>query len=281
LQTPIGCPRKDNLLPSDTLVVPISDLQSGGTTALFPDRFWQFEHCNHTPTDEQKRMFVHWLDCASKIKAARKWKRVIVVHNGDAIDGVHHGSLQTITYLKNEQKEIHVELMETFLKAIGGADELYYVKGTPVHVDDIENDIANDLSSEKSEKLHAFDELKLEINGKRFWFTHKGPQRGKGHNRGNSIRNWLKALFYDLTAENIELPHYIISSHFHDPDWGDYIGRHNGRYHKMELLITPSWQQKTRYGYDVAPFTLNKIGLSYLTVAKGGEISDPVEWIMK
>ena len=265
----------------DTLIVPVSDLQSGGTTALFPDRFWEFEHCNHVPTDEQEHMFAHWLECARQIKAARKRRRVIVVHNGDAIDGVHHGSMQTITYLKNEQVEIHIDLMDTFLREIGGADELYYVKGTEVHVEDVESVIGDDLGAVQSaENLHAFDELKLDINGKRFWFTHKGPVRGRGHNRGNSIRNWLKHLFFDLVAENILPPHYIITSHFHDPDWGGYIGRLDGRYHKMELLITPSWQMKTRYAYGIAPFVLNKIGLSYLNVLADGTISDPTELLM-
>jgi len=265
----------------DVLIVPISDLHSGSTTALFPDRFWQFEHGNHTPTDQQSSMFAHWLECAKQVKAARKGKRLIIVHNGDAIDGVHHGSLQTITYLKNEQIEIHLELMDTFLKIVGDA-ELYYVKGTEVHVGDTENIIGDDLGAvQASGELCAFDELTIDINGKRFWFIHKGPSRGKGANRGNGIRNWLKHLFIDLTAENMLPPHYIISSHWHDPDWGGYVGRLNGQYHKMELLITPSWQQKTRFGYAVAPFVQNKIGLQYLNVAKGGEIGDPIELLMR
>ena len=267
-------------LTKDTLIVPISDLHSGGTTALFPKRFWQFEHGNHTPTKEQKDMFTHWSKCADEISKVRKDKKLIVVHNGDAIDGVHHNSLEIVTRLKNEQIEIHVDLMDYFIQKVGGVDELYYTIGTEVHTNDSENLIGNDLGAVKNGDNSAFDELKLTINGRNIWFTHHGPSTGKGANRGNTLRNWLKNTFYDQIAEGEKLPDFVVSSHTHDPDWNDYIGRVDGRYHKVHGLITPSWQQKTRYALGRVPLKKNKIGLQYFIITKEGFISDPVERLM-
>ena len=268
----------------DTLVVALSDMHTGSTTALFPDRFITFpDGSNHTPNSKQKRIHAHFIECAENVKEARKGKRLVIVHNGDATEGNHHNSQQIRPMEKSDQINVHIELMILFKKIIDfhRGDELYYTLGTETHTENSEHEIGKHLGAvQANDGLYVFNELQKEINGKMFWFTHQGPSRGKGANRGNGIRNWLKHLFIDLTAENIKPPHYVVSSHFHDPDWGGYIGRDNGKYHKMELIITASWQNKTRYGYDVAPFVLNKVGLHHITVAKGGEIGDPVELLM-
>ena len=265
----------------DTLVVPISDMHSGGTTALFPNRFLQFKHGNHTPVKQQKAMFKHWSFCAEKIAKERKGKKLIIVHDGDAIEGYHHNSHQVVTMLEEEQIEIHVELMDFFLKAVGGADELYYVTGTEVHTNDGESRIGEDLDAVPNGDLFAYDELRITVNGQRLWFVHHGPTAGKGANRGNALRNWLKNIFYECLHEGMPPPHVIVTGHTHNPDWNNYVGRVDGSYHLVRGLICPSWQQKTRFAYKAAPLLTNKIGLQYFTITKDGLISDPVEWIMK
>jgi len=269
----------------DTLIVNLSDMHSGGTTALFPKRFWQFTHTNHTPTSDQKRMFDHFSYCAKEVLKARKDKRLIVVHDGDAIDGDHHSSLQIVTRMKNEQIEIHIELMDYFLQTTKfdkRTDDLYYVSGTEVHTGDTEDSIGDDLGAVRTEGgLSAFDELELMVNGKMIWFVHHGPTAGKGANMGNTMRNWLKNNFFERVLEGERPPDYIITGHTHQPYWNDYIGRHKGKYFKVQGLICPSWQMKTRYGYKAAPMQKAKIGLQYFTVTKDGMISDPTELLMK
>lgn len=158
---------KDNLLSKDALVVPISDLHSGGTTALFPNRFVQFKHANRKPTAEQKAMFKHWSFCADKVAEARKDKKLIIVHDGDALEGYHHNSHQVITMLEEEQIDIHIELMDFFLQKVGGADELYYVTGTEVHTNDGESRIGKDLGAIPNGELFAHDELRIKSSGGR------------------------------------------------------------------------------------------------------------------
>ena len=273
------------MIDRDTLLVTLSDLHSGGTTALFPDRFAQFsDGSNHVQNSTQQRIYAHFLECAESVLAARKDKRLIIVHNGDAIEGDHHASQQIRPRERSDQIDIHCELIVLFKRLVDfhNGDKLYYTLGTETHTTNAENVIGEKLGAvQDDDDLYVFKELKLDINGKRFWFVHHGPTRGKGANRGNTMRNWLKHIFYDLVAENMEPPHYIITGHVHDPDWGDYIGRLDGQYHKIEGLICPSWQQKTRYGYGVSPFVRGKVGLHHITVAAGGEIGDPVELIMK
>ena len=270
-------------MTKDVVIVPISDTHSGSTTALCPNRFMQFKHTNHTPLSEQVQMWEHFERCADEIKEARKGKDLIVVHLGDAVDGVHHNTLQIYTRMINEQAAVHEELMSHFKKVVGfkPSDKLYYVTGTECHVEDIEDLIGLHLGAEHNGNVHAFDELKITVNGRRLWFVHHGPSSGKGANRGNGLRMWLKNHFYDAVHECEPPPHYIVTGHTHDPDWNEYIGRYKGEYFKVQGLICPSWQKKTRYGYKKAPIKMTKVGLQYFTVTKDGNITDPVERLMK
>jgi len=270
-------------MSKDTIIATISDTHSGGSTALFPARQWEFENATVLPKDNQLRMFEHWTKCAEAIKRDRDKKDLVLVHDGDAIEGFHHNTAQVMTMLKNEQIEVHLDLMDTFMQAVGfgGNDKLYYVKGTEVHSTDAESIIAEDLGAEQhSVESWAFDELKLQVNGRWIWWIHRGPTAGKGANRGNALRIWLKNIFYDCLHEGKQPPDYVITGHVHDPDCGSYTGRMGGHYHKIRGMICPSWQQKTRYGHGAVPLKLNKIGMQYFIVTKDGLVSDPPEELL-
>jgi len=272
------------LTAKDTVVVPISDMHSGGSTALFPNYMMQFENANVSPKDEQKDMFAHWTACAEEIAKVRKGKRLLIVHDGDATEGWHHNTSQVVTMLENEQIRIHTELMDHFLQIVkfGSGDDLYYVKGTEVHTNGSENVIGEDLDATPCGEFYAWEELKLEENGIRLWFTHHGPIAGDGANFGNSFRNWLKnKIFYECVNNGVPIPHYIITGHTHKPCWTDYVGRHERKYHRLQGLICPSWQKRTRFGHRAAPLQLGDIGLQYFVISKDGLISDPVERLMR
>lgn len=272
-------------MDQDAIITHICDTHSGGSTALFPNRFWQFEHNNHTPTDRQKKMFAHWAQCAEEVKRARKGRRLILVHNGDAIDGVHHSTLQIVTRMKNEQIDIHLDLMDYFMQKVDwndDTDQLFYVLGTEVHTEHYENIIGHDLGAVQTQDgLYVFDELRMEVNGKRLLFVHHGPNPGKGHLKGNAVRNWLKRMVFEKIAEgDYYLPHYVFTGHFHDPYWEAYTAKFGNKYHRVECLTGASWQWKTRYSLRAAPVTKNKIGLQYVMITREGLISDPIERLM-
>ena len=269
----------------DTLIVTLSDMHTGGVTALFPDRFARFpDESSHTPSSKQQKIYAHFKKCAESVAVARKNKRLIIVNNGDAIEGNHHNSQQIRPRAKLDQIDVHVELVNTFKKDVGykRGDLLYYTKGTEIHSSDAENQIGKELGAvQDNNDLYAFEELRLDINGKRIWWTHHGPTAGKGPNKGNGFRNWLRNKFYDEVNEGTTPPHMIITGHTHDPYWQIFIARYKGEYFPVRGLICPSWQQKTRYAYKVAALDLNKIGLQYFTVTADGMIGDPVELLMK
>lgn len=255
-------------------------MHSGGTTALFPPHFWQGKHNNHMPTKSQRAMFDHFMKCAEYVKKARKNKRLLVVHNGDAIDGVHHHTLQLVTFLKDEQLDLHIELMEYFLEEIGfdgrKGDKLYYTEGTEVHVDDKEDRIARYLPVQKNEEgLSVHPELLLNVNGRKVLFLHHGPRRGTGVNRGGPLRNWMGNLFWMNLLKGYEQPDLVVTGHTHAPAYNTYVQD----WKIIHGVICPSWQMKTRYVNARNPIERNEIGLIVIEVKADGEIRTPVPLI--
>jgi len=272
---------------TDTLIVVLSDLHSGSTRALFPNREINFENGgNHRPNEEQAKIWKHFESCASSIREARKEKRLILIHDGDAIEGNPYNSTQFISRNLDDQSTIHIELMDWFMREIGydkkRGDLLYYIKGTEVHTESKEHKIGKDLGAEQNiDGFHAFDKLDLVVNGKEIQCVHHGPSRGKGANAGNSLRNWLKNIWYDCIQDGLQIPDVMITGHVHTPVYNVFIQDWGESYKILHGLICPSWQLKTRYAYKAAAVQLNKIGLVHFTITAGGDILPPEFLLMR
>ena len=263
---------------ADTEIVVLSDMHSGGSTALFPNRFWQFANQNHTPTKHQKKMFAHYELCAAYGLERRRGRRLIVIHDGDAIEGYHHNTQQTLTQNKQEQAEVHCELMDYFLERVkfGRGDELYYVNGTETHTGQYEEKIAEDMGAKRNPAGgHVFEHLELTINGKLFWFAHHGAGAGAGANEGNGLRNFLRNVYYDCLKIGATPPDCIVTGHVHKPTWNTYIAHEPDDFRVMHGIICPSWQMKTRYGYKAAPVQTTEIGAVFISVPVAGDIPKP------
>lgn len=268
--------------PKDILLVSISDMHSGSSRALFPNRTMQFveSETNHTPTPPQQKLYEHWDACLEQIKEKRKGKTLFIIHNGDATENQHHNTIQVIGNL-SDHADIHLELMRNMLKRVGfskkDGDKLFYVEGTESHTLTIENYIGKELGAEISatigtgedaKEYYAFPELKLDVNGRQFWYTHHGGAAGDGANEGDAYRNWLKRIYWNNLKQGKPQPDMVISAHVHKPIYTNYTQD----WHTIHGMILPSWQLKTRYAYRAAPFQRNDIGLSMTEVSAQGDI---------
>jgi hypothetical protein len=269
------------LIIKDTLLVVLSDLHSGGSTALTPGKFWRFDtERNHTPGKVELEMFELFKRCAAYVKKQRKDKRVIVVHNGDAIEGYHHNTTQVLTVNFLEQCRIHEDLMDTFLKGAGfdrrKGDALYYVNGTETHTGNFEREIARNMGAvPMGEDREVWDFLDLNVNGKSIWFYHHGKTRGRGPNEGNAIRNYLRDTYYNQKNRGLCVPDVLITSHTHGHTYVPFAVRDGRKFHVMHAIVTPSWQRKTRFGHKVAAADPNEIGATVLYISAAGDIRTP------
>ena len=201
---------------------------------------------------------------------------MIVLHNGDAIDGWHHGTTQVLTTQPAEQADLHVYLMRKFLRAAGfdpaRGDKLIYIKGTEVHTGETEEKIALTLGAEY---LQAHDFVDLSVNGRRIWFTHQGPNSGSGHMAGDALRNWLKYLYWQRVNDRQYVPDLVVTGHYHKATYNSYVQTRNDEIIAIHGLILPSWQMKTRYTYSKVPTVTNKIGAVFMEITAAGGIVAP------
>lgn len=265
----------------DTLIVNLSDMHSGGSTALFPPRTFGDENQNHTPTPRQLRIYDVFKECMEYAREHRRGKRLIVVHDGDAIEGLHHNSIQVSLNSVKTQGRAHIELMDEFLNVARfdkkRGDLLYYVRGTETHTGDEENKIAADLGAERAgDDLYVWDHLELMVNGRRLWYLHHGKKRGEGANEGNALRNWLRDIFWNCKKLDIFPPDVVFSGHTHAHTYTPFSGRlADGNFHLIHGIILPSWQEKTRYAWKAAAISKNEIGAAFLDISAPGDIRVP------
>lgn len=269
--------------PRDTFIVSFGDWHSGGLTALFPNYPMTFEYDKNNklpyrPSLEQSSMYKHFLGDAKKTKELSKGMKKVIVLNGDAIEGNHHNTIQIISPNPKHHVQIHIELMETFIKESGfsvkNGDELHYVTGTESHTGWEEYGIQQHF-----EPIGAqyHDELYLTVNGKRLWWVHQGAKPGKGVNEGNPLRNYARDAYWDCVKEKREAPHMITSSHFHKNTYDSFSDSYR---HTIHYQTLPSWQMKTKFAKKVSAFQRNDIGTVFNIVTESGDVRffEPVLW---
>lgn len=266
----------------DTLLAVLSDMHTGSSTALFPRQGYQGEGAedNHiSPNDKQSEIHPVFVRFAGEVAKARKGKRLIIVNLGDAIDGFHHGSMQESIFKEKDQCAAHVLLMTDFLKRVGFRkdDELYYVRGTEVHVKEAEHEIGKQLGAMKAgKKSYVHEILELNINGLINVFAHHGKQRGSGQNEGNSLRNFLRDIRSDREKDGLTRMDVLWSGHTHGHTWNTHIARINGgQFHQMHGVICPSFQAKTRFALGKVPMAVNSVGGVYAHIGVDGTFGTP------
>jgi len=272
-------------LNKDTLQIVVSDFHSGSNYALFPDRVWTGDNGNtHAPNSIQIMIRKHFEAFCAVARAKRKNKRVVLVHNGDAIDGDHHQSGDVCTLDDFKQADIHIELMNELQKRIDWqrGDRIYYSRGTKTHVSGREDYIGQQMNAVPSNDGYVHDIVQLNENGVLSWFAHHGPRKGKGPNRGNSLRAWIKNIYYEAIEDGREFPDIVYTGHVHDPDYATYSARLKSfRFKNMHGVILPSWQAKTSYAYMVAPVSVNRIGGVLHEIKADGTICVPEFCVME
>lgn len=268
----------------DTILVCLSDMHTGSSTALFPRNGYKGEGTedNHiSPNDKQAEIYHTFARFIGEVAKARKGKRLILVNLGDAIDGFHHGSMQESLFKEKDQCAAHVLLMADFMKRVGyskkNGDELHYVRGTEIHVKESENDLAKELGAVRvSTGLYVNEILTLNINGMENLFAHHGKSRGAGQNEGNALRNFLRDIRSDREKDGLPRIDALWSGHTHGHTYSTHITRErDGQFHTIHGVICPSWQAKTRFALAKVPLAVNSVGGVYVRIGVDGSMGCP------
>ena len=110
----------------------ISDIHAGCQLGLCPPRVKLDSGGSYHHSDLQKKVWAMWKHFNNKwIPMVTKGEPFVLVMNGDAIDGVHHGSKTQISHNITDQKNIAYEILAPLVER---AEKYFHVRGTEAHV---------------------------------------------------------------------------------------------------------------------------------------------------
>lgn len=238
-----------------TVLAIISDTHIGSSTALATPEFevhsrYDIEAQITRYNRLQEWLYKCWLDFWAYVYErqgkGRKAKRLIVVHCGDVLDGVHHESTQLMPEIADQMKMAY-ELLEPVVHRANG---FYGILGTPAHAG-VDHAHETALYDQLGADAVGY-QLTLDIDGITFDFAHHGRAGGRPWTSAGA--NVATEVAIDYATRGKPLPNYIIRGHRH------IIDDSGLKIPGMRAISLPSWQLRTSYGHRVSPTVRSDIG---------------------
>lgn len=248
--------RKSSKRTVKNLVV-ISDSHAGCRLALVPRTPIRLDGGGFYHASEfQLKMLALWDEFWQEwVPEVTKGEPFDVVHNGDAIDGVHHNSTTQISHNHEDQTRIaEAVLMPVAELARESGGTYFHIRGTEAHVGQ---------SGENEERLARALKAKPNAEGQYSRFelwkrvgTPKGPLVHLLHHVGttSSAAHESSAVNAELTATYVESarwgrepPDFIVRSHRHR----SIAVELNSSKGYAAAIVTPAWQGKTPFAFKV------------------------------
>ena len=235
---------KNIIVVSDThcgcqlgLCPPIVNLDGGGTY-------------RHSPLQSKLwKMWEHFWNVW--VPMVTKNEPYIILHNGDAVDGVHHGSVTQISHNITDQIQIARDVLYPLVNAKNCAG-YYHIRGTEAHVGKSgmsEEGLAKSLGAIPDEnKNYARWELWMKMNGNLIHFSHHiGTTQSANYESTAPYKEYIEALT-DAARWHNQPPDVIVRSHRHRAI-ETRIATANGY---GISLVTPAFQLKTPFTYRIS-----------------------------
>lgn len=252
--TPKPKPDAPSELGAD-LVVCIGDLHAGSTVALIPpmcplldDGWW-----DHNAI--QAWLWECWGRFWEDVKRIVAGRRFALVVNGDAIEGLHHRTMQVV----HADPGCHIKIAAMLLREHAkNASKVYLTRGTEAHVGhSAESGLGSMIGAEKhpASDTHAPYHWLIRHRKSRLLMSVK-------HHMSTTSRHALEAsgMGIHLAEERMQcanagwpMPDVVIRSHRHIPGM---IQNSSGAY----FVSLPAWQALTSYGWKVVPNAIPVVG---------------------
>jgi hypothetical protein len=173
-----------------------------------------------------------------------------VVHNGDAIDGTHHGATTQWSHNLEDQGRHAYDILKPIVDGCEG--RYYHIRGTEAHVGKSaieEERLAAKLGAIPNEQgQHARYELWTRLGGHLVHFLHHIGTTSSSAHETSAINAELAAMYTDAGRWKQEAPRVIVRSHRHRnaeirlPTTDGYA----------TCFVTACWQAKTPYAWKIA-----------------------------
>ena len=231
-------------------VIVISDTHGGCQLALCPRTIRLDSGGIYHAGPTQLKILDRWeYFCNEWIPRVTREEPFALVHNGDALDGAHHGSKTQVTQNFADQENIAYEILAPLVERAGG--RYYHIRGTEAHVGQCaenEERLARRLGAIPSDggNYSRYD-LWLRVGHALCHFTHHISASSSHAYRSSAPMRELTELLVNSALWGHEAPDIVVRSHVHqhiqitEPSRNVY----------GIVFTTPGWQAKTPYVWKI------------------------------
>lgn len=267
-------------------LIVISDTHSGCRLALCPREGVPLDDGgDYMPSTLQLKLCdwwdEFWNEWVPNVTNGEPWD---LIHNGDAVEGVHHGSVTQISHNLHDQGEIAFRLLQPHVeacKASGG--KYYHIRGTEAHVaksGQEEERLAKQLGAVPNEhgQFARWELWKRVGNGLVHALHHIGTTSSSAHET-SALNAELSASYVEAGRWGHEPPDIIVRSHRHRCSEVRLAARKNGELRYATVVVTPAWQLKTPFTYKIAGARLSQPQIGGILIRQGDEELHTRVWV--
>lgn len=235
-------------------LVVVSDTHCGCGLALMAKRRRMDTGYYVSPSPFQRKIGKMWKSFWNDfVPEATKREPYTVVHNGDAIDGVHHNSTTQVSHNLDDQKKIAIDALAPVVEKCNG--RYYHIRGTEAHVGKsgvTEEELARELGAIPNEQgQYARYDLWLRIGPHLGHLLHHVGSTGSQAYEATAVHKELVESFTEAGRWENEPPSFIVRSHRHRAFETSMPAVKNGKPFFCKALVTPCWQGKTPFAWKI------------------------------
>ena len=198
----------------------------------------------------QGKLWAHWLDFVRRwVPEVTKREPFILVHNGDALEGNHHGATTQISHNLADQGNIAYDALK---ELVDKAAVYYHIRGTEAHVGPSgaeEERLARRLGAKPDEDgNHARWALWLSLHGHLCHFTHHIGTTGSSSYEATAVGKEMVENYVESGRWGYRAAQVIVRSHRHRY----YETRHYGVDGLRIAAVTAAFQLKTPFVHRTA-----------------------------
>lgn len=227
----------------------------------------------YSPSLLQQRVWSYWREFWDDwVPQATRGEPYAVVMNGDALDGVHHGSTTQVSHNLSDQAAIAYACLKPVVEACEG--RYWHIRGTEAHVGPSgaeEERLAKALGAvPNSLGEHSRWELWKRLGGDTLvHFSHHIGTTGSAAYEATAVHKEMTEAFVEAGRWGDEAPQVIVRSHRHR-----LIEIRMGTDHGYGTsIVTPAWQLKTPFSHRIPGARQSQPQIGGVLLRRGDEES--------
>lgn len=263
--------------PANRSLIVISDTHAGCRMALCPPTGIPLDGGGtYHPSAFQRKMWDWWREFWDVwVPEVTRGEPYDLVHNGDALEGLHHGATTQISHNMEDQVRIaHLTLQPVVdaVKARGGT--YYHIRGTEAHAGQsgvYEEQLARMLGAKPNgEGQYARFDLWKRVGGDGgplvHLLHHIGTTSSAAH-ESSAVNAELTASYVEAARWGREPPDYIVRSHRHRSIAVDL----NSARGYAAAIVTPAWQGRTPFSWKIPGARISEPTVGGIIIRRGDE----------